>query len=664
MTATLRWPSVFATYSPKGWEGWLDAQPVRMTQRYFWRCVRSSAAVTVKSAGTLYSSTLGAIAYPMCPNRTPATSCTRSCSTTLRNFVTAASGRPWLSSTISSTLRPAICEPISSRYIVMPLTMSLAACAAGPVRSVMNPILIGPDCAGVPPTAPRRSATRTSSAIAKLRGPMGVPPALLRTVSRSGGAAAGVPTRGPCFGYRVGPAGSRCSCTGAPYCRCACPNGAALPPPRPGHKRLVLDEGLEVAPAQRMTQLAERLGLDLPDALTGNREALADFFQRVLALLTDAEPEAKDLLLLRRQRGQRALDLRREVLTQQRGVRRARRLVFEEVAQLAVLADRRLQRPRLARRLENQSHLLGRHTSALRQLLRRGLPAHLVDHVAVDPRDAVERLDHVHRDPDRARVVRDGARDGLTDPPRRVGRELEPAPVLEPVDGLHEADVALLDQVEQRQVAAEVALGHRDDEAQVGLHQLALGLTHRAVACLGLGQQRLQLLARQPRLRLEPLELLRQRGGPVAARLLSERVDPLAEPSHLADEIVDQRRLQRHVGDRLLDAGAMGRDLLLDVGPSCGGSALVAQRLLEPRDFALQAADAAERQEHGADLLGLQLAALGQHDHVVGGDVVVPEPIAHLEQGADGHRDAREPAAQRDLPNLDPSADLDLLLRG
>src|SRR5207302_7421369 len=164
--------------------------------------------------------------------------------------------------------------------------------------------------------------------------------------------------------------------TGAPYCRFACPNGGrSADRPRPGPGRLVLDEGLEVAPAQRMAQLAERLGLDLPDALTGDREALADLFQRVLALFADAEPQTEDLLLLRRQRGQRALHLRREVLTQQRVVRRARRLVLEEVAELAVLTDRRLQRQRLARRLENESHLLGRHAGALGQLLRRGLPA-------------------------------------------------------------------------------------------------------------------------------------------------------------------------------------------------------------------------------------------------------------------------------------------------
>src|SRR5260370_1253727 len=148
---------------------------------------------------------------------------------------------------------------------------------------------------------------------------------------------------------------------------CGVRRAQGAPPPPPGPERLVLDEGLEVAPAQRMAQLAERLGLDLPDALTGDREALADLFERVLALFADAEPEAEDLLLLRRQRRQRALDLCSEVLTQQRVVRRARRLVLEEVAELAVLADRRLQRQRLARRLENQSHLLCPHARALRQ---------------------------------------------------------------------------------------------------------------------------------------------------------------------------------------------------------------------------------------------------------------------------------------------------------
>ena len=53
---------VLATYSPKGWDGWLDVQPVRMTQWYFSRWVRSSDAATVTSSGILNSSALAATA--------------------------------------------------------------------------------------------------------------------------------------------------------------------------------------------------------------------------------------------------------------------------------------------------------------------------------------------------------------------------------------------------------------------------------------------------------------------------------------------------------------------------------------------------------------------------------------------------------------------------
>src|SRR5438552_18156287 len=440
--------------------------------------------------------------------------------------------------------------------------------------------------------------------------------------------------------------------------------GAAAPAAPPGPPRLVFDERLQIAPPQRMAEFTERLGLDLPNPLAGNGEPLSDLFERVLALFADAEAQTKDLLLLRRQRGQRALDLRGEVLPQQGVVRRAGRLVLEEVAELAVLTDRRLQRQRLARGLQDQPHLLRGHTCTLRQLFRRGLAAHLVDHVPVHARDAVERLDHVHRNPDRPRRGRDGASDGLTDPPRRVRRELEPPPILEAVHGLHQADVALLDEVEQRQIAAEIALGHRHGEPEVGLHQLALGLPDGPVARLDFDQQRLQLLARQSRLLLELLQLSGQRCGPGAPRLLREAVDTLAEAPPLADEVIDQRRLERHVGDGLLDPRAVRRDLLLHVRPAGRRAPLVGQRLFEARDLALKPANATEGQEHGADFLRLELATLRKNDDVVGGDVVVTEAVTDLEQRAHRHRDARQPATQRDLADFDPSADLNFLLRG
>src|SRR5207253_11072975 len=66
-----------------------------------------------------------------------------------------------------------------------------------------------------------------------------------------------------------------------------------------------------------------------------------------------------------------------------------------------------------------------------RQLLRRGLTAHFLQHLARNAVQLVDGLDHVHRDADGARLVRDRARDRLADPPGRVGAELVAAAVLD-----------------------------------------------------------------------------------------------------------------------------------------------------------------------------------------------------------------------------------------
>src|SRR2546429_4143071 len=57
---------------------------------------------------------------------------------------------------------------------------------------------------------------------------------------------------------------------------------------------------------------------------------------------------------------------------------------------------------------------------------------------------------------DRAGLVGDRPRDGLPDPPRGVGRELVAAPILELVHGLHQADVAFLDQVRSEEHTSEL----------------------------------------------------------------------------------------------------------------------------------------------------------------------------------------------------------------
>jgi hypothetical protein len=80
------------------------------------------------------------------------------------------------------------------------------------------------------------------------------------------------------------------------------------------------------------------------------------------------------------------------------------------------------------------------------------------------------------------------------------------ASVVELLDGAHEPDRALLDQVGQRQpgVLALVALGDMDDEPQVRLDHVVLG---RHVAALDAAGERLLLRRRQQRRASDPTQV-------------------------------------------------------------------------------------------------------------------------------------------------------------
>ena len=133
-----------------------------------------------------------------------------------------------------------------------------------------------------------------------------------------------------------------------------------------------------------------------------------------------------------------------------------------------------MQRDRLAPVLLHLDDLLGGHVELAAELLGRGFATEVLQHLALHAGELVDDLDHVHRDADGARLVGHCAGDRLADPPRRVGRELEALGVVELLDGADEAEVALLDEVEELHAAAGVALGERDDQAQVGAEQVAL----------------------------------------------------------------------------------------------------------------------------------------------------------------------------------------------
>ena len=128
----------------------------------------------------------------------------------------------------------------------------------------------------------------------------------------------------------------------------------------------------------------------------------------------------------------------------------------------------------MLRHPEDLAHLVGGHLELLGDLLGERLAAEALDELALDVHDLVQLLDHVHGDADRARLVGDRAGDRLADPPGGVRRELEALAVVELLDRADQPERPLLDQVEEREPAAEVALRDRDDEAQVRLDHLRL----------------------------------------------------------------------------------------------------------------------------------------------------------------------------------------------
>src|SRR5438093_3193393 len=283
-----------------------------------------------------------------------------------------------------------------------------------------------------------------------------------------------------------------------------CTGGRVRLDPRP------FQEGLELPAPTRMPQLAQRLRLDLADALAGDGEVLAHFLQRVLRAVAQAEAHLDDLLLARRERLEERLGLLLQVDVDNRLGRRDHVAVLDEVAQMRILllADRRLQRDGLLRDLQDLADLRDRDVHPLGDLLRGRLAAQLLHQRPRRADQLVDRLDHVHRDADRPGLVGDGAGDGLADPPRGVGRELVAALVLELVHGLHQADVALLDQVQELQPAVRVLLGDGDDQAKVGLHQLLLGLLGLPLALDHGDERALQLVGARVELVLDRVQQL------------------------------------------------------------------------------------------------------------------------------------------------------------
>src|SRR5208337_870995 len=317
--------------------------------------------------------------------------------------------------------------------------------------------------------------------------------------------------------------------------------------PNPVHERPQLPR------TRWMPQLSQRLGLNLPDAFARYRERLADFLQRVLRTIFQSESHLDDFFLAWCQRAQHLRSLVFEVDVDHSFGWRNYRTVLDEVAQMRIFffANRCFEGDRLLCNLQNLADLRHRNVHPLGDFFRRRLASQFLHQLPRSADQLVDGFNHVHGDADRSRLIGDGARDCLPNPPRGISRELIAAAVFELVDRLHQADVAFLNQIEELQSTIGVFLRNRDHQAQVGFDELTFGVLRVHVALDDLALRALELLEQQARFRFEFFEFSADRSRLLFVFLLllftAGRVGALLQVLDLPVE-------RAHTVDRAIDA--------------------------------------------------------------------------------------------------------------
>ena len=161
--------------------------------------------------------------------------------------------------------------------------------------------------------------------------------------------------------------------------------------------------------------------------------------------------------------------------------------VRQIVEELVVLArrERRVQREVTLRDGERLGHLFFRDVHPLGDLLHGGLAAQLLEQRGRTLADAVQRPGAVQGHAHDAALLGERLEDGLTDPPDRVGDELDALGFVELVGRADQAEVALVDEIGETDTLVLVFLGDRDDEAQVAADQLVQGRLATTLDLLG-----------------------------------------------------------------------------------------------------------------------------------------------------------------------------------
>jgi len=299
-------------------------------------------------------------------------------------------------------------------------------------------------------------------------------------------------------------------------------------------------EAFELLAANRVLQLAERLGLDLPHALASDLEDPPDLFERVSVAIAKAISQADNLPLAEGQRFEQPLDLLPQHAVRGRDDRAFRAGIFDEFAEAAILAlaHRPIETDRVPADVEHAADFFDWHVGSAGRLFGRRLAPHFLQQSLRNVSQPREHVDHVDGNPDRAGLIGDRAGNRLANPPGGIGGELIAAAIFVFINRPHQARVPLLNQIEEAQSAIAIFLRDRDDQPQVAAGELPLYL----LEILELRHHRLAADPQAPRTFLREehqiaqllaagRKLLVRRGN--LAQLMDSRPEKIHPPRHL-----------------------------------------------------------------------------------------------------------------------------------
>jgi hypothetical protein len=125
-------------------------------------------------------------------------------------------------------------------------------------------------------------------------------------------------------------------------------------------------------------------------------------------------------------------------------------------------------------------HFLHRDVHAFRDLGWGRLTSQLLQQGRRAFADAMQGAGSVQRHSHDAALLGEGLENGLANPPDRIGDELDALGLVEFVCGPDQPEVALIDQVRQRDTLVLIFLGDRDHEPQIAPYQLVerLSVSH------------------------------------------------------------------------------------------------------------------------------------------------------------------------------------------